>query len=212
MVGKIAVLLFLGAVNPGDALSFKKSTEGSTIPSFCIFGMCISDKKEYDQSNKIHSRRDETIEDLQKKQEEMDAWKKEDDERKQLEEDEKKAKRQEQKDAIVAQSCQCTWECGDRNDGTVCFRKCCNGEFGGSKQMPGTGPATGAAAATSPAIPGMPTIPGLPDPLSALKNALTPGASPQGAPTAPGAAGAASLPNPLDALKKLLPTLPPQPR
>lgn len=199
MFDNLAVLLILATVNSGDALSLKKSTEGG-IPSFCIFGLCISDKKDYDHSQKIHDHRDERIEDLAKKQEEMDAWKKEDEERKQLEEDEKKAKRQEQKDAIVAQSCQCTWECGDRNDGTVCFRKCCNGEFGGSKKMPGEA-AGGAAAGGAPQIPGL----NIPNPLDALRNLI-----PTGAPTAPGAA--AQIPDPLAALKKLIPTLPPQPR
>jgi len=48
-----------------------------------------------------------------------------------LREEEKRQKMQDNKDLMIAGSCQCTWTCGDRNDGTVCYRKCCNHEFGG---------------------------------------------------------------------------------
>lgn len=131
MYGKVALLLSLAIFNFGNALSLKKATE-SAMPSFCIFGICISDKKQYDKSNDLHDNRDKTIEELSKKQDELDQWKKEEEERKKLEEDEIKAKQQDAKDSLIAQNCQCTWSCGDRNDGTVCFRKCCNNEFGGN--------------------------------------------------------------------------------
>merc|ERR1719160_1649982 len=152
--------------------------------------MCVSDKKDYDQSNKIHAHRDDQIEELNRKQEELDAWKKEEEERHQLELDEQKAKKQEAKDSIVAQSCTCTWECGDRNDGTVCFRKCCNGEFGGNPnaKMPVVQPpvtfgaqpaaqpapgAQGAPAGSGPAVnfnPLAQAIAALPNPLANLPN------------------------------------------
>eukprot|EP00746_Dinoflagellata_sp_MGD_P071592 gnl/MRDRNA2_/MRDRNA2_29137_c0_seq1.p1 gnl/MRDRNA2_/MRDRNA2_29137_c0~~gnl/MRDRNA2_/MRDRNA2_29137_c0_seq1.p1 ORF type:complete len:183 (+),score=55.83 gnl/MRDRNA2_/MRDRNA2_29137_c0_seq1:113-661(+) len=165
MLRKFAVLFIFASVNFSEALSAKKVTEGPS--SLCIFGVCFSGKKDYDSSIKTHDTRDSTIEELTKRQEELDAWKKEENERKQLEEDEKRAKLQEEKDAVIAQSCQCTWQCGDRNDGTVCFRKCCNNEFGGSGTMAVTQSA--AAAPTAPAFPGfaVPAFPAM-NPFAAL--------------------------------------------
>lgn len=100
----------------------------------CIFGICLQGKKEFEQDKNLHANRDKEIEELQRQTEEVETWKKEEQERADLQAEENRAKAQEQRDGIIAQSCQCTWECGDRNDGTVCFRRCCNNEFGG----PGT--------------------------------------------------------------------------
>eukprot|EP00746_Dinoflagellata_sp_MGD_P119432 gnl/MRDRNA2_/MRDRNA2_55283_c0_seq1.p1 gnl/MRDRNA2_/MRDRNA2_55283_c0~~gnl/MRDRNA2_/MRDRNA2_55283_c0_seq1.p1 ORF type:complete len:228 (-),score=72.17 gnl/MRDRNA2_/MRDRNA2_55283_c0_seq1:240-923(-) len=197
-------VLILAILNSGDALNLQKASE-TGLPSFCIFGMCISDKKEYDSSVKEHDSRDTTIEELTKKQEELDAWKKEELERKQLEDEEKRAKMQEEKDSVVAQSCQCTWQCGDRNDGTVCFRKCCNNEFGGSpngfndpfKPIVGNYGATPPAVAASavPATPSMPAMPAMP-----FSNPFAMGAPVMPAmpamPAAPAGAPAAAATNP----------------
>jgi len=130
MSGKVAVLLVLATINFGHSLNLQKVVEGK-IPSFCLFGTCFQDKKDYDKSVETNKKRDSVIEELNGKQEEMETWKKEQEEREQLEAEERKAKEQDEKDRTAANTCQCTWECGDRNDGTVCFRKCCNGEFGG---------------------------------------------------------------------------------
>lgn len=199
MVGKCAVLLVLATVNLGSALSIKKATEGG-FDTFCIFGICFSDKKDYEKSVKVHDHMGDTEAELQKRSEEMDAWKKEDDERKQLELEEQRAKAQEQKDSIIAQQCQCTWECGDRNDGTVCFRKCCNNEFGGnpngpvtpktdapSLSLPGLSPAPAPAAAASPGAPSASNpldiklpeiIANMPNPLANLPNPFAAAAKP----------------------------------
>jgi TolA-binding protein len=168
MMGRFAALFILATLDSGFSLDLKKTeaveATKTSGPGLCIFGICISGKKDYDSSVKTHETRDQTIEELNKKVEEMDMWKKEDDERKQLEEDERRAKQQEEKDSVIAQSCQCTWACGDRNDGTVCFRKCCNNEFGGNPNspgvaLPGSGAlpvVAGAPAAAAPAAPAFP--------------------------------------------------------
>jgi hypothetical protein len=105
----------------GNALSMKK-----THSSFCVLGMCIGTEKSISNTiEQTQTAKDET-EELSKKAAELEDWHKQEKERKQQEEVEKK-----QKIMDEANFCTCgAWMC-KLNDGSICWRKCCNNEFGG---------------------------------------------------------------------------------
>jgi hypothetical protein len=97
-----------------------------TESSFCILGMCVSGEKSISQTvEQTQTAKDET-EELAKKAAALEEWQKQEAERKKAEEIEKK-----QKTMDEANFCTCgAWMC-KLNDGSVCWRKCCNNEFGG---------------------------------------------------------------------------------
>jgi len=174
MSGTIGVLLILSTLGSVSALTAEKlaSTKGEP---WCLFGMCIHGKKDYVNDIRKYETRDDKLEDLTKREAELEQWKKEKEEQLALERETQKqeaeAKKEKERDEMVAKSCQCTWECGDRDDGTVCFKKCCAGMFGGTMPIPKapkveeTSPATERAPdQQSPALPAfkLPPLPQLP--------------------------------------------------
>eukprot|EP00746_Dinoflagellata_sp_MGD_P111483 gnl/MRDRNA2_/MRDRNA2_48269_c0_seq1.p1 gnl/MRDRNA2_/MRDRNA2_48269_c0~~gnl/MRDRNA2_/MRDRNA2_48269_c0_seq1.p1 ORF type:complete len:166 (-),score=39.67 gnl/MRDRNA2_/MRDRNA2_48269_c0_seq1:15-512(-) len=142
MVGKLVVLLSCVTLNPSIALSFTKAGEPGNavrigLPSFeglCIFGVCISNKKNYETSVKEHDASAKTMADLTKKAEELDQWKQDDLERQKFEEAERKNMEEwnkNQADWDQAGQCACGFGCAKNGDGSICYRTCCKGEFGG---------------------------------------------------------------------------------
>jgi len=95
--------------------------------------MCVHGKQEYvDEIKKVETGPAE-LEELQKREAELEQEKKESEEQLSLADETKRQEEEAKKDVLIAAQCTCSWECGDnRNDGTVCFKKCCGGMFGGT--------------------------------------------------------------------------------
>merc|ERR550514_2140184 len=98
MPSRIHTLLIFAILNSVAALSAQKleapNYRQPEAEPWCIFGYCFTDSKSYKKSMKVHDSSKDVIEDLQRKSDELEQWKKENEERLQLEAEERRQKAQ----------------------------------------------------------------------------------------------------------------------
>eukprot|EP00746_Dinoflagellata_sp_MGD_P013966 gnl/MRDRNA2_/MRDRNA2_130393_c0_seq1.p1 gnl/MRDRNA2_/MRDRNA2_130393_c0~~gnl/MRDRNA2_/MRDRNA2_130393_c0_seq1.p1 ORF type:complete len:229 (+),score=46.10 gnl/MRDRNA2_/MRDRNA2_130393_c0_seq1:120-806(+) len=129
--------LFLAALLHSEALdSTKHRSTTQSRSRFCILGMCINTESNIEkQQEETDAAKDNSVE-LERKNAELEAWHAQERARVEQERLDKIAKEKDE-----ANFCTCgPWMCG-LNDNSVCWRKCCNNEFGGPPPtMPPTAP------------------------------------------------------------------------
>lgn len=96
------------------------------LSRFCVLGMCINTENNIEKEKSDTEWAKSDASDLETRKAELESWQQQEKQRREQEEIEKR-----QKELDEANFCTCgPWMC-KLNDKSICWRKCCNNEYGG---------------------------------------------------------------------------------
>lgn len=128
LLHRSSLVIFLAALLHCEALdSSKHRAVNRSQRKFCILGMCINSENDIEKQKEDTEFAQGEAGELERKKAELEQWQQQEKERK---EQEARDKEQKERDEAMFCSCDKAWICG-LNDRSVCWRRCCNNEFGG---------------------------------------------------------------------------------